>query len=512
MKGVTHIATVRRWGGFFIFTLAGLIIGFIISSNTNIVNVAVSQPQERAQFARSSAPRPSIYPINANGESPFVAVVETIRDAVVNIRAERIEKLTPYQQRWMKFWGFQQDDQREISMGTGFFFREDGYILTNHHVIAGAKDITVTLADYRQVKAQLIGEDPATDLAVLKVSGEGFPAIELGNSDSIKVGEWVIAIGNPFPSQGLDRTVTVGVVSAKGRRGLNFGEDSPEYQDYIQTDAAINPGNSGGPLVDLDGYLVGINSAIATSTGQSAGIGFAIPANLVRSILPDLIKGAKIERGWLGVVLSNLDPIMAEANGLPNARGVLLREVRPESPAADGGLESGDIVTKFNDTPIDDQDHFRYLVASAKSGASVKMQVFRKGRPMQLNVTLGDRDAGLAQDFPPETMPQNTGSPEAPAQSTWFGMAVETASEQLADQYGVEFHEGVIVTYVEAGSQADIEGVTPGTILIEIDHQPVPSKDSFYSLQSSLAGRTKAIALIGYDLRGNIKYFAIKPS
>ncbi len=512
MKGVAKIASVRRWGGFLGFALLGVIFGFIISSSTGLFNVAETQPQERAQFARLTAPRPSIYPINANGESPFVAVVENIRDAVVNIRAERMEKLTPYQQRWMKFWGFPQDDQREISMGTGFFFREDGYILTNHHVIAGAKDITVTLADYREVKAKLMGEDPSTDLAVLKVAGGGFPAIELGDSDSIKVGEWVIAIGNPFPSQGLDRTVTVGVISAKGRRGLNFGEDSPEYQDYIQTDAAINPGNSGGPLVDLDGYLVGINSAIATSTGQSAGIGFAIPANLVKSILPDLIKGAKIERGWLGVVLNNLDPIQAEANGLPNARGVFLREVRPDSPAAEGGLESGDIVTKFNDTQVDDQDHFRYLVASARSGSTVKMQVYRKGRPMQLDITLGDRDQGLAQDFPQQQSPRNVTSPEQSAQNTWFGMAVETATPQLAEQYGVEHHEGVIVTYVEPGSQADIEGVVPGTILIEIDHQAVVTKDAFYTLKASLSGRTKAVALIGYDIRGNIKYFAIKPS
>ncbi len=512
MKGVAHIASVRRWSGFLLFALVGVIFGFIISSNTNFLNIAQSEPQEQAQLARSTAPRQSIYPINANGESPFVAVVENIRDAVVNIRAERIEKLTPYQQRWMRFWGYPPNDQTEVSMGTGFFFREDGYILTNHHVIAGAKEITVTLADYRQVKAQLIGEDPSTDLAVLKVAGGGFPAIELGDSDSIKVGEWVIAIGNPFPSQGLDRTVTVGVISAKGRRGLNFGDDSPEYQDYIQTDAAINPGNSGGPLVDLDGYLVGINSAIATSTGQSAGIGFAIPANLVRSILPDLIKGAKIERGWLGVVLNNLDPIQAEANGLPNARGVFLREVRPDSPASEGGLESGDIITKFNDTQVDDQDHFRYLVAGAKSGATVKMQVFRKGRPMLLNVTLGDREQGLAQDFPPQQTPQQSGSPEHPQVDTWFGMAVETATEQLAEQYGVEYHGGVIVTYVQPGSQADIEGVSPGTILFEIDHQSVLTKESFYSLKQTLSGRTKAVALIGYDIRGNIKYFAIKPS
>lgn len=522
MKGVSHNTTGRRWGALLAFAVIGIAIGFTVASITQSNNSPVSQsasdyvPQltERVQYARSTPPRQSIYPINANGESPFVAVVEHISDAVVNIRSERVEELTPYQRRWMQFWGFQPDDPREISMGTGFFFREDGYILTNHHVIAGSKEVTVTLSDYRQVKGRVVGEDPATDLAVLKVSGENYPFIEIGNSDSIKVGEWVIAIGNPFPSQGLDRTVTVGVVSAKGRRGLNFGQDSPEYQDYIQTDAAINPGNSGGPLVDLDGYLVGINSAIATSTGQSAGIGFAIPANLVKSILPELVQGAKIERGWLGVALTDLTPTLAEANGLPNARGALLREVRPGSPAASGGLESGDIVTKFNGTTIDDQNHFRYLVASSKSGATVHLQVYRKGRPMDLDVTLGDRERGMAQDFPEQqSQDRSMRSPEAPNPAeNWFGMSVETATESLAEQYGVEYHDGVIVTYVNSGSPADIEGITPGTILIEIDHKEVRSKQDFLALRTDLEARVKAIALIGYDIRGNIKYFAIKPS
>ncbi len=521
MTGTPFFSAIRRWSGLAAVLLAGVIFGFIISSNSHWLNRAETQPEVtdnsggvKMQLARSSAPRESIYPINADGRSPFVAVVENVRDAVVNIRAERIEKLTPYQQRWLRFWGYPQDDPREVSMGTGFFFREDGYILTNHHVIAGAKDISVTLADYRVVKARLIGEDPSTDLAIIKISGEGYPHIELGDSDSIKVGEWVVAIGNPFPSQGLDRTVTVGVVSAKGRRGLDFGQDSPEFQDYIQTDAAINPGNSGGPLVDLFGYVIGINSAIATSTGQSAGIGFAIPSNLVKSILPDLMKGAKIERGWLGVVLSNLDPIMAEANGLQNSRGALIREVRPGSPADQSGLRDGDIVTKFNDQQVDDMDHFRYLVAQARSGATVKMSGIRRGKPMAVDVTLGDRERGMAEAFPDQQrqQPQTVDDSQPNPADLWFGMAVETATADLAEQYAVDYRNGVIVTYVEPGSLADIQGITPGTILIEIDHQEVKTKESFQSLKERLKDRTKAIALIGFDVSGNVKYFAIKPS
>ncbi len=502
--------------GFFAIALVGVIFGFFISSNTEFSNQAATQTVDqsgsdaRVQFARATPPKQSIYPINAEGRSPFVAVVENIRDAVVNIRAERIEQLTAYQRRWLRFWGYPESDQREVSMGTGFLFREDGYILTNHHVIAGARDINVTLANKKTVTARLVGEDPATDLAVIRITGDGYPHIELGDSDSIKVGEWVIAIGNPFPSQGLDWTVTVGVVSAKGRRGLNFGDDSPEFQDYIQTDAAINPGNSGGPLVGLDGYVVGINSAIASSVGQSAGIGFAIPANLVKSILPDLMQGAKIERGWLGVVLRNLDNDLAEANGLKTPQGVLISDVRSGSPAAQSGLRSGDIVTRFNDTPVDDMDHFRYLVAQARSGSTVRMAGVRKGQALQLNVTLGDRERGLAEAG--ESLPQSTGAPQPAPGDVWFGMSVESATSDLAEKYGVDFRPGVIVTNVVPASPADIQGITPGTIIIEVDHQDVRTKSDFSKVTGQLSGRTKAIALIGYDVLGNIKYFAIKPS
>lgn len=507
MKGVSANSTFIRWGVLLSFVLVGVIIGFVVSSNTEFVNNALSQ----TQAVRATAPAKSIYPITAEGKSPFVSVVEKIRDAVVNIKAERIEQLSPSQKRWQAFWGLPTDNPREVSMGTGFFFRDDGYVLTNHHVIAGARDITITLANRQEVRAKLVGEDSASDLAVLKITGSSYPYIELGDSDSIMVGEWVMAIGNPFPSQGLDRTVTVGVISAKGRRGLYFGEDTPAFQDYIQTDAAINPGNSGGPLVNLDGYVIGINAAIASSSGQSAGIGFAIPSNFVKSVVTDLMTKGRVQRGWLGVGLNDIDANMAEANGLPSRRGVLIGQVRSDSPAERAGLRDGDIVTKFNGINVEDQNHFRYLVAGEKLGSKINLEIYRKGKPTELAVTIGDRDQGLAVNQQPT---QRRGSPGTQPSSNelWLGMVVETATQALADQYGVDYREGVIVTRVNSGSPADIEGVTPGSILIEINHEAIKSVGDFDRIKAQLQGRTKAIAMIGYDYRGNVRYFAIKPN
>jgi serine protease Do len=508
VKGVSTYSSFIRWGVLLSFMLVGIIIGFVISSNTEFVNNAVSQTQS----VRATASSKSIYPITAEGKSPFVSVVEKVRDAVVNIKAERVEQLTPSSRRWMQFWGLPVDNPREVSMGTGFFFRDDGYILTNHHVIAGARDVTITLADRKEVRAKLVGEDAASDLAVLKITGGGYPYIELGDSDSIMVGEWVMAIGNPFPSQGLDRTVTVGVVSAKGRRGLNFGEDTPDFQDYIQTDAAINPGNSGGPLVNLEGYVIGINAAIASSSGQSAGIGFAIPSNFVKSIVTDLMTKGKVLRGWLGVGLDNIDANMAEANGLPSPRGVLIGQVRSDSPAERAGLRDGDIVTKFNGINVEDKNHFRYLVAGEKLGSTINLEVYRKGKPADLVVTIGDRDKGLADNQEP-TQPTNTNQGVPPSSNEgWLGVVVKTATQALADQYGVDYREGVIATRVDPGSPADIEGVTPGTILIEINHEEIKTESDFDRIKAQLQGRTKAIAMIGYDYRGNVRYFAIKPN
>ncbi|MFH2055797.1 MAG: trypsin-like peptidase domain-containing protein [bacterium] len=486
-----------------LIALCGAIFGLVLSSNLDISLKSHADVQ-----AVRSAPLPgSIYPITPEGKSPFVAVVDAVRNTVVNIRAERPEELDPSHRRWLQFWGFRWEDRLEISMGSGFFFREDGYILTNSHVISGSQRVTVTLADGTEKVAELVGEDPATDLAVLKVGGDGYAYIELGDSEAIKVGEWVVAIGNPFPAQGLDRTVTVGVVSAKGRRGLNFGQDSPEYQDYIQTDAAINPGNSGGPLVDLDGYVIGINSAIASTAGQSAGIGFAIPSNLAKTIVASLLSEGHVARGWLGVSMSDIDVDMAEANGLSKPYGIIIREVFPGSPAAEGGLEQQDIIIGYDGQEVVDSDHFRYLVAGSGEGKEAELLVQRRGEPVTLTVRIGDRDQALAQQgavpVAEEQLPE--------AEDSWLGLSVAVASKALAEQYGVQLQPGLLVTYVESGSPADIKGIAPGTIIVQINHVDVRTLEDFAELKRELADRKKAIAFLGYDLRGNVRYFAVKP-
>jgi serine protease Do len=496
-------AAAKGWLGVALIALIGAIFGLVLSSNLGIG----LNSQAQVQPVRSSPAPESIYPIAHEGNSPFVAVVEAVHNTVVNVRAERPEELDPQHKRWLQFWGFRWEDRLEVSMGSGFFFREDGYILTNSHVVSGSNRVTVTLADGSEKRAELVGEDPATDLAVLKVGGVGYAYIELGDSDIIKVGEWVVAIGNPFPSQGLDRTVTVGVVSAKGRRGLDFGQDSPEYQDYIQTDAAINPGNSGGPLVNLDGYVIGINSAIASTAGQSAGIGFAIPSNLAKTIVASLLTEGRVSRGWLGVSMSDLDVDMAEAFGLSRPYGVLVREVFAGSPASLGGIEAQDVIIEYNGQEVDDSDHFRYLVAGTVEGGEVAVVVQRRGGPVALSVTIGDRDQALAgQGLAPQAEQIR---PEA--EDTWLGLSVAVASETLAEQYGVEYHPGLLVTYVESGSAADIKGIAPGTILIQINHTDVATLDDFGAIKNELENRHKAIAFLGYDLRGNVKYYAVKP-
>jgi serine protease Do len=504
LRGKPISSAAKGWLAFLSFTLLGLVFGFVISSELGLDKRGTADIVP----ARSSPPRPSIYPLDTEGKSPFVAVADAVRGAVVNIRAERPEQLDPYHKRWLQFWGFRWEDRMEVSMGSGFFISEDGYILTNSHVVSGGQRITVTLASGSQKIAELVGEDPDTDLAVLKVRGNSFPFIELGDSDAIQVGEWVLAVGNPFPEQGLDRTVTVGVVSAKGRRGLNFGYDSPEYQNYIQTDAAINPGNSGGPLVDLDGYVIGINAAIASTAGQSAGIGFAIPSNLAKTVVHSLVTKGKVTRGWLGISMREVDPDIAEANGLDRPYGVLVLQVFADSPAEVAGVEPQDLIIRYDDEDVEDSDHFRYLVAGTAEGSTVEMVVQRRGKPVTLQVRIGDREVGLASS----QLETPAAEQQAPsAEELWLGMAVATASEELAEQYGVIYRPGVLVTYVESGSPADIKGIAPGTVLVQINHSDITNVEDFAAVRDKLRDRKKAIALLGYDLRGNVRYYAVKP-
>jgi serine protease Do len=501
-KGSGHY--IRGAFFFFISTVLVIVIG-LSAAHYFSGNNQHYQWKSDAQVLPVAASRS--YPVNESGESPFVAVVEKTRDAVVNVFAEgdnpQAQNIDPL---WRRFLGI---PPRVASYGSGFIIRPDGYILTNNHVVEGGDNVTVALSDKRSFTATLIGSDPQTDLAVLKIdTRDSLPFIELGDSDDMRVGDWVIAIGNPFPEQGLDRTVTVGVVSAKSRRDLRFGSDTPTYQDYIQTDASINPGNSGGPLVNLQGAAIGINSAIASPNRGSVGIGFAIPSNLARYIATSLIEEGRVERGWLGVMLDELTPDQAEASGLDSPEGVMVVSVVDGSPADAAGLRPYDIILEFDGKKTSDVSTLMLLVAEHKMGDYVTIKVNRDGRTETLKVVLGDRDLARA-------AVERTPSPEEGRalddRVIWLGMTIETASRQLADRFNIEYHPGVIVIDVEPGSPAYNKNISPGTIITKIDFKDVRTKEDFVRISNELNDRKKAIAFYIFDLNGSIGYVALKP-
>lgn len=432
--------------------------GIIIASNFDLTARSVAQTP--VNIAQTGA-----FPIvdrgDGQGESPFVAVVDKSADAVVNISATTRSKQVPW---WFRGGHY------STSSGSGFFFREDGYILTNNHVIDNALKVTVVTASGYEYEAQLVGADPQTDLAVLRVQPEEeITVIPFGDSEKIKVGDWAIAIGNPFPQQGLDRTVTVGVVSAKGRSSLSFGGDTPYYQNYIQTDAAINPGNSGGPLLNLRGECIGVNAAITSPTGSSVGIGFAIPINLARAIVPDLIANGKASRGYFGVRFNDVTERVAKQYDLEAVRGIVISEVVPGSPAARAGIKEGDIVTRFNDQEVTNGNQFSVLVSTVRRGSVTPVDIIRDGSPLYLKATVADRDTWLAQAENQQEQLQGDRS------EVIFGMEVSAYTPEIAKDIGAEHVNGLYVWSVYPGTPADRAGITAGSVVLKLGRAEVTS-------------------------------------
>jgi serine protease Do len=395
--------------------------------------------------------------------------------------------------------------RKSESLGSGFIFTKDGYILTNNHVVEGAAKVTVTLSDKHHYTAEIIGSDKETDVAVLKISADNdLPTIDLGDSDSILVGDWVMAVGNPFPNLGLDRTVTVGVISAKGRQGLTFGGDMPSYQNYIQTDASINPGNSGGPLVDMQGEAIGINSAIATPTGGNVGIGFAIPINMARQVANQLMASGKVNRGYLGIYPQNITEDLKDANGLPSTEGILVAQVDKDTPAEKAELKVGDVITKFNGKKISDAQEFRFLVADAGPGSDVKLEVWRNGNTKMVDLKLGNRTEFVTAQRPDD----NTASPNSAKK--WLGLTVETLSEDNARQYGIDYEPGAIIADIDPGSQAEDAGLSVGDIILKIGPKEIRSAGDFYKVASDMEKSTKPVSF--YIKRGTANIFvAVTP-
>ncbi len=360
--------------------------------------------------------------------------------------------------------GRQQEEQQPQlgGQGSGFLISEDGYILTNNHVVKDAEEIIVKLSNGKETEATVIGTDPDTDLAVIKIKESGLPFIKLGNSDELDVGEWVIAIGSPF---GLNATVTVGVVSAKGRNDLHLST----FEDFIQTDAAINPGNSGGPLLNLDGDVVGINTAIISGSGGYMGIGFAIPSNMAKEITKQIIDKGSVTRGFLGVTLQAIDQDLAKSFNLKNIEGVLITDVVTGSPAAAAGLQQGDVVLGYNGQKVKSLGSFRNAVALMVPSSKLNLAVDRDGERKDMIVEIGLR---------PDSLNAMNGQVV-----NKIGVDVEDITPELAKKYGYQaLDKGVIVTQVQTSSLAYKEGIRPGTIILSINKQPVESMLQFNSI------------------------------
>lgn len=414
----------------------------------------------------------------------FVSVVKEAKPAVVHIRVEQTAKASknPQQQYSEEFFNhpfFEQffgpefkkqqrqprQQRKQQGQGSGFIISEDGYILTNNHVVENADIITVRLSDDKEVEAKLIGADPQSDVALIKIeSNEKLPTLPLGDSDALEVAEWVIAIGNPF---GLSQTVTVGVVSAKGRSRVGIND----YENFIQTDAAINPGNSGGPLLNIHGEVVGINSALFSRTGGYMGIGFAIPINMVKTIEDQLQSFGTVTRGWLGVVIQDVDKNLAESFGLKDAKGILVSDVQKNSPADKAGVIQGDVIVKLLDSTLKDVSDLRNKVALIRPDTKAKLDIVRDGKQEQVWVTIGKQ-------------PENFGARKSGGNSKLFekfGFSLQNLTPELAEKLGFENTQGVVVSSVEPGSSADRAGLKPGHLIEEVNRQNVANIKQFKS-------------------------------
>lgn len=424
----------------------------------------------------------------------FATIVEQVRPSVVHISAYR--KISPSAQidpfetfRNDPFWRFffdnhpffEQDprlqrpnpDQepsqpREVpaAMGSGVIVSRDGHVLTNEHVIKDADRVTVVLSDNTELEAEVVGTDDRTDIAVLKITGNNLPVARLGDSDALRVGEWVLAVGNPFY---LDQTVTFGIVSALGR---NIFDDRSKYQNFIQTDAAINPGNSGGPLLNLDGEVVGINNAIVTRSGGSQGIGLAIPINIVKDVMSDLISKGKVDRGWLGVQIMPLNGDLAESFGLDSTQGALVSKVMPDTPASAAGLQDGDVILTWDGKPVRDHNHLRNLVAATNPDSIVKVGLVRKGKRMEVDVKITAQDEKLVAAAERGESAQ-AGSGKKVTLGP-LGFSVVDLTDELADKYGyAKKYKAVMVSEVELGSPAARAGINTGDLVLSVNQQEV---------------------------------------
>jgi serine protease Do len=435
----------------------------------------------------------------------YSAVVKRVVPAVVNISSTKVIKQTSQEMPqgmdpfFRQFFGDDfgkkfnvPQERREKALGSGVIVSPEGYILTNNHVVDGAKEVTVTLHDKRELKAQVIGTDPRTDIAVLKIDGSNFPALMLADSAKVEVGDVVLAIGNPF---GVGQTVTAGIVSATGRGGLGI----EQVEDFIQTDAPINPGNSGGALVDDEGHLIGINTAIlAGNSGGNQGIGFAVPINMARHDMDQILAHGKVEHGYLGILPQDVTPALAKAFNSNGGNGALVGQVTPNSPAAKAGLKEGDIIMSVNGQPVADANQLRSRVGMMEPNTTAKLTVMRNGKSEDVSVTLGE--------FPSNE--ERASAVEGSEENGLKGVAVENLTPEAAQELKLSAGtKGVLVDNVSPGSAAAEAGLQRGDVIKQVNHQTV-SNVKEYSQAVGSAKKAEPVLLL-VDRSGSTMFLAV---
>ena len=479
--------------GAVLVALVSLVVGLGISGSLDWLSPSRALIGESAPEGRAG-----------NALPDFVALAKRMKPVVVNISTTQVSESRgqqefgspfgdddPFNDFWRRFFGGPMPrggPQRQRSLGSGFIIDADGSILTNNHVVENAQKIVVKLSDDQEYEAKVVGRDAKTDIAIIKIDAKAaLTAASLGDSDHLDVGEWVVAIGNPF---GLDSTVTSGIVSAKGR---HIGQGP--YDNFIQTDASINPGNSGGPLINLRGEVIGINTAIFSRTGGNMGIGFAIPINLAKEVLPQLRGKGKVTRGYLGVLIQKVTPEIAESLGMDRGYGALVANVSKDGPADKAGVKVGDVIVEFDGKEVKDSGDLPIIVARTAVDKKIRMKVLRDKKELTLNVAVGElKDEEVVASVP---------------EKGELGMTVQRLTPQLAENLGLDKTDGVVVTAVEPGSAADEAGVRRGDVIVEVDRKPVRGVEEY---RKAIAGSRKGRGVLFLVRRGESTLFlALKP-
>ncbi|MFC1599307.1 Do family serine endopeptidase [Candidatus Omnitrophota bacterium] len=470
------------------FVSLGLVLGVALTVKTDLLIPGCAQrsAQEPGEFSES---------FSSSFEAQTVKVASLVGEAVVSISTEVGHRLGSsrqfsfddfgddfFRKFFEEFFGSLPERQfKRQGLGSGVIISKEGYILTNEHVVAGADQIQVRLSDGRKFNAEVKGKDIRSDLAVIKIKANDLPVAELGDSDNLKTGQWVMAAGNPFgfAIEGAEPTVTAGVISALHRDLPVLERRDRSYGNLIQTDAAINPGNSGGPLVNMKGEVIGINVAMITTTGGYQGLGFAIPINKAKKIVKKLIKGEEILYGWLGVSIQNLNDDLKNYLGLKDEKGVIVIKVFNGSPAAKAGLKEGDLILTFNGRKLSKVNELVKMVSEEEPGQSAIVGILRDNKSMKLDVMLGKRPQDLEGLADEETTTTTVG---------FRGLEVEEVSQELANRYRIVGQVGVVVTYVEPDSPADEAGIIPSDIVTNVEGRKIQNKQDFLTAVKGVKG------------------------